>query len=243
VSAWSRRALAIALAGGVVACSLAIDLDPLDQGCPADTKPCNDTCVPLDSTKTGCGRLNTCAPCALYHAKSGACRSDTNECIVSECQDGFLDCEAEQGTQISDNCRTNIFEDPLHCGRCDRQCPAPPNAEAACGAGDCYFLCNFGWGDCNGIPTDGCEIHLDADPTSCGACGYACVDQSLSPYQNMTGNCVNGACVCAGEFADCNRVGTDGCETNLLTDVNNCGACGVGCTDGQTCTDGSCVTS
>src|SRR5439155_21780687 len=35
--------------------------------------------------------------------------------------------------------------------------------------------------------------------------------------------------VCTAPYADCNRLASDGCETNTSTDVNNCGGCGNFC--------------
>jgi hypothetical protein len=227
----------MALAGGVAACSLALDLGSLDEGCPVDTKLCNGTCVPLDDPKTGCGPLRTCAPCALYNAKSYSCRSDTNECFVTACLDGFDDCQARAtGNAILQNCRTNLNEDPLNCRECGHECPPLPHAEPACGGGECYTLCQFGYGDCDGLRDNGCETELRSNVADCGACQYSCVGKS-----HMTGDCVNGACLCAAGFADCNRVATDGCEADLST-TSNCGACGVVCAEGQICTAGVCVT-
>jgi hypothetical protein len=116
-------------------------------------------------------------------------------------------------------------------------CPPRPHAEPACGGGVCYTLCEFGYGDCRQTdPLDGCETELLSNAEACGSCEYRCVGK------NMTGSCVQGACACALGFADCSRlVPTDGCETDLST-VSNCGACGVACADGQTCTDGVCLT-
>src|SRR6185503_18127023 len=35
--------------------------------------------------------------------------------------------------------------------------------------------------------------------------------------------------LCAGHFSDCNADAVDGCETYYLTDVGNCGGCGMTC--------------
>jgi hypothetical protein len=35
--------------------------------------------------------------------------------------------------------------------------------------------------------------------------------------------------VCSGGIGNCNGINSDGCETNLSTDINNCGACGTVC--------------
>jgi hypothetical protein len=230
----------MAFAGGVVACSLALDLGSLDEGCPADAKLCNGACVPLDDPKTGCGPLRTCAPCALYNAASYSCRSDTNECFVTRCLDGFDDCDARAKSEVVlQNCGTNLDEDPLHCGDCSTQCVAPDNAEPACGGGRCYTLCKVGWGDCNRDPSDGCEINLLTDANNCGKCQNVCPDSR----PNSQAVCVDGACPCLKGWADCDQSNpTNGCEAELAVDEFNCGACGVVCAQGQICTAGACVT-
>ena|SRR5579871_6391110 len=60
-------------------------------------------------------------------------------------------------------------------------------------------------------------------------------------------SCQNGACVetgCNMGFADCNHNINDGCEVNIATDSNNCGACGNVCNlqNAQAaCIGGKCV--
>lgn len=48
---------------------------------------------------------------------------------------------------------------------------------------------------------------------------------------NASGACSSGACglVCNAGFRNCNNLTGDGCEINVNTNVNNCGACGQVC--------------
>ena len=48
---------------------------------------------------------------------------------------------------------------------------------------------------------------------------------------------------CQAGFADCNNNDADGCETNIVTDRNNCGSCGAACPGSQACVNGTCVKS
>jgi hypothetical protein len=89
--------------------------------------------------------------------------------------------------------------------------------------------------DCNGA----C-VYLQTDPNNCGSCGKAC-----PAYAHADKVCSGGQCVftCSAGRGDCNnQKASDGCETCLRNDNNNCGRCGVQCaTGGTSCFAGSCV--
>ncbi len=81
----------------------------------------------------------------------------------------------------------------------------------------------------------GWEPSIRTDELNCGTCGSPCFDASdgsgvaaCSP----TGDAAIAACgyMCRDGFADCNGV-LDGCEVDLFTDANNCGTCGMVCSD------------
>ena len=110
------------------------------------------------------------------------------------------------------------------------RCAASPGGEPQCSAGTCSIkTCSPGFADCTGGYADGCETKTSTDLANCGACGKACTTTNGSPV------CVAGACqvkTCTGTFADCNGMGSDGCETNTATSSTHCGACtgsGVNC--------------
>jgi hypothetical protein len=110
-----------------------------------------------------------------------------------------------------------------HCGACSQPCRLD-HATGSCVAGSCKVsACTAPWKDCNGTPGDGCEIDTSSSASSCGTCGHACTPSSGA------GACTASACTitsCPAGKADCNHVFADGCEANLATDPNNCGACG-----------------
>jgi hypothetical protein len=64
-------------------------------------------------------------------------------------------------------------------------CLSGPNSTPGCtDGGNCRLICNFGWGDCNHDPRDGCEQDLLSDHNNCGACNNRCA----------SGICLNGNC-------------------------------------------------
>ena len=86
-------------------------------------------------------------------------------------------------------------------------------------------------------PTGFC-LDLTTDTSNCGACGNFC------PYSShmLDYACLGGTCKghCASGFDSCDPANP--CETNLMTDNNNCGACGNACSgDGQGCVNGQCA--
>ena len=155
-----------------------------------------------------CGAV--CADVAMDNANCGACGS--------ACKGGQTCC--------SGGC-TALSGDVSNCGACGNAC-AGKNASWSCTASTCHVAsCNGGYSDCNTNPSDGCEVHTDADPANCGSCGKAC------SAPNGTAGCAAGACTVAGcnaGFANCNNQPNDGCEVNTTNNPSNCGGCGKVCT-------------
>jgi hypothetical protein len=134
----------------------------------------------------------------------------------------------------TDGCEVNINTDPAHCSSCANVCPARANATPTCTAGTCGYSCSAGFGDCNGLVADGCEVDF-LSTTHCGTCLAACSDPTpLCQRDSVTGpyTCV-GSCV--SPDVQCGTI----CA-NTATDPEYCGSCGNGCTASQTCITGSC---
>lgn len=105
------------------------------------------------------------------------------------------------------------------------------------GGGEGGGGCTSGTADCNGDPADGCETILQIDVNNCGACGVVCEGAGGVPPTCAVGVCKLDCPLGAG---DCNAATGDGCETNLLDDPENCGACGLSCS-GTPCVEGACA--
>lgn len=100
-------------------------------------------------------------------------------------------------------------------------------------------ICPVGFGDCNGIASDGCETSLSDSASDCGSCGNSCL------FEHGTSSCRDGACgleSCATGYGDCDGDPNNGCEVALTTDRNHCGECGNSCTNPYSiCNGGECV--
>jgi YD repeat-containing protein len=102
-----------------------------------------------------------------------------------------------------------ILADPNNCGACGNVCPERPNSAPTCPFGTCGIACTAGFGNCDGVESNGCEANLLTDPANCGGCGVSCA------APNATGACTFGQCslVCTAGFSDCDGIESNGCET------------------------------
>jgi alpha-tubulin suppressor-like RCC1 family protein len=245
-------------AAGVCAVSTAVctpstraDCDRVSSnGCEVDTTSDAAHCGACGSR---CAYAHAAATCAAGRCAMGACdagwadcdRNATNGCEVDTrasaahcgacggacpaggaCSAGVCACPAGW-TVCSAACR-NTAVDASHCGTCGRTC-ALANATAACAGGGCVIAsCSPGYADCDGTPSNGCEVDLRTDASNCGACARRCA------AANAMSTCVAGACDtrCNPGWADCDRASANGCEVDTRTDPGHCGACGAACAGG-----------
>jgi len=122
--------------------------------------------------------------------------------------------------------------DPDHCGACGTACARIE----ACVMGRCQLQCPGGQTACGGRCVD-----FATDRTNCGACGTTCAQGQV---------CAAGTCgvECGASLATCtlpgggNDGGGERFCANTQTDRDNCGACGMACTVGQSCVAGMCTT-
>jgi hypothetical protein len=126
--------------------------------------------------------------------------------------------------------------DDLNCGGCNNACPPdgdgserPPNTYFGCSDGACGTLkCNGGYGDCDSVRDNGCEVAL-TDDDNCGACGNKCqngMQCRLNRFLIPECMCPQGQTFCP---SFCIETLCAGYCADLSADKDNCGACGSMC--------------
>jgi hypothetical protein len=148
------------------------------DGCEVDTRTnvahcgaCGAACTDFTSVALG-GQGTTCV---------------AGRCGYTMCRAGRGDCDMDR----ANGCEVDLVTSAAHCGACGSACVGAANQRAACTSSGCARTCAAGFGDCNAMAMDGCEVALDADLNHCGACGRRCASTEL---------CLNGTCA-ASPFA------------------------------------------
>jgi RHS repeat-associated protein len=118
----------------------------------------------------GCGQACSVA--------NGAPSCVSGLCGIETCNAGFDDCDQDD----SNGCEAELATDDTNCGVCGLSCGSLPNASGVCQSGACAYVCNAGFGDCDGNVANGCE--------TAGGC-------------NLT---------CAAGTGDCDGIAANGCE-------------------------------
>jgi hypothetical protein len=173
----------------------------------------------IESDPANCGACG--AICTVPHA-TAACVN--GQCAIGICDSGWTDCNDDP----TDGCEANLQNDPMNCGACGMECVG----QGTCVEGSCSSGCDAkGYANCPGDPQDVCTpLGTNAN---CNFCGDTCdLPNSISQCQQnpMLGTlfvCTLQSCL--PPFANCDMNAMNGCETNVATDANNCGACGDVC--------------
>jgi hypothetical protein len=227
-------------------------LTPAEAGAVSDGLCISTDCPPPYATCPGSGlcTVNTtndvhhCGSCenacpALKWQDHATALCAGGKCTFA-CDEFFADCNQDP----SDGCETFVFDDPKNCGACGNACKDGVICwRNACGCPSGFTQCG---NDC---------VKLDSDNNNCGSCGNVCAapaDPSdpkwicgpdvTPPHTDWS--CSDSSCKlqCKGGWGDCdNNFCGDGCETNLASDPQNCGACGHACNPGQECLEGACI--
>ena len=99
--------------------------------------------------------------------------------------------------------------------------------------------CSFPYATCPSSEFP-CGTNLRNDNDNCGGCGIRC--GGANPAISSQWTCIEGQCTfgCMPTYANCDDDVSNGCETRVLFDVNNCGACGHQCGPGEICWNMGC---
>ncbi len=184
------------------------------------------TCNPPCAMPTPfCNANKQCVAClADKDCQPGNICKTTN--LGAACVPGCVDdARCPNGQKCCNAQCVDPTKDVNNCGACGKPCAAN-HARPTCAAGVCKAgACDPGWGDCNGDGSDGCETNLRVDANNCTMCGMKCA------IKNAIVGCSDGCYIkaCQFGFDDCNADPKDGCETSVLSDAKNCGACGKNC--------------
>jgi hypothetical protein len=107
--------------------------------------------------------------------------------------------------------------------------------------GTCAAPCVAGTAECDNDAATQCETNIKTDPAHCGDCDTSCT------LDHAESACAGGYCKvdsCKAPYEDCDGNAGDGCEKNLSTDPDNCGACGKKCSTHNgtpACANASCT--
>lgn len=204
----------------------------------------------LSNSETDCGACGN-----LCVAANGTASCEAGECVVESCNEGYSDCNSE----YSDGCEAELAVDALNCGACEITCGDDCDAEtgscdvddgtAWCSDGECKVkTCATDHLDCNGDVEDGCEVDYTSDSANCGGCASAGGRNCSEQFAHANAHCEAGECVfdaCQGDWRDCEGGLADGCESNIMSDVQDCGACDRVCgttnASATSCAAGVCV--
>ncbi len=210
---------------------------------------CGGTCKNLDDARS-CG---ACAnDCTTMVAANVTVSCASRQCAFACAAPNFNHCVGNTSLPPGPGvaCETDVSTSLESCGSCGHGCAPATNpltvadGGVSCSNGQCRITCALQQLNCNGATEDGCEIPFSV--SNCGSCGRVC-----QPGANATAACTAGACAfaCVGSRIHCvagmpAALG-DGvaCETDPMTDRNNCGGCGRQCAADQACSGGVCVCS
>lgn len=119
-----------------------------------------------------CGNCSTVCANVVKNASGITCTG--GGCTFSTCSAGFGNCDSN----AANGCETNVTTDVLHCGNCATNCNTQVQHASGitCGSGTCdYTACAAGYGDCDGVRSNGCECVCGGNNQQCCPVAPKCV--------------------------------------------------------------------
>ncbi|MDP3275777.1 MAG: hypothetical protein Q8Q09_11315 [Deltaproteobacteria bacterium] len=166
--------------------------------------------------ETSVTSISNCGACGTVCSFANATPVCTaGACGLGTCLPGFADCDRNR----ANGCETQL-NTTSNCGACGMACSgATPFCDAAMGR--CASGCTAPAVRCGATCVD-----VASSSANCGTCGNNC------SYANASGTCASSVCTlgaCGTGFGNCDGNAANGCETNLNTNAQYCGACGTRC--------------
>lgn len=205
--------------------------DEAVETCEGEEVECASGCTDRSKDPANCGACgNACDP-------SESCEAGT--CVeVGACKGGESVC--------GEVC-VDTTSDAENCGDCDVVCGGGANvSEGTCETSACVLSCEDTFGNCDTDHENGCETKLVDNDEHCGECGMNC-----GAMPNVADAfCWETTCEvaeCAAGWGDCDKSGANGCEIDTKSSIDNCGDCGIDCTQlannaaAPACNDGVCA--
>jgi uncharacterized protein (TIGR03382 family) len=170
-----------------------------------------------------------------YGTPNGSCETATPSDTACGLENGGAGPKCYDCTKTSQHCSIYNSTNYACCGsgyiNCSGNCQLP---NGSCGCTSCTGSTTCCTGAC---------VDISSSAVDCGACGNVCSTTNV-----VTGTeCVSGQCngTCVAGFKDClGTIATTGCQTNINTDLANCGGCTHACpvpaNGTATCTTGVC---
>lgn len=165
----------------------------VDVACGAGLTRCGGECVNLTSSASNCGACGTV--CATpTGTTANACSGGV---CVPVCATNYRDCDSSR----VNGCELNTVT-LTSCNGCGTSC-ARANAVPTCSTGTCAISsCNEGFGNCDGLDSNGCETATRASVINCGTCGHACGSGQMCMgglcCLNLGGGCSGDPDCCSG---------------------------------------------
>ena len=188
-----------------------------------------------------CGACNyACSNHPVANATSNSCNQGV--CQYT-CNSAYTNCGGDTASSIQCIKTADMQTDGQNCGSCGIVC----QEGKACVGGKCVQ------NSCSGNTPDLCVVNGQnvckniggSDAAHCGACNYVCAN---NPVANATSkSCNNGECqyTCNEGYTNCGGMTASSINciktSDLQTDGQNCGSCGIVCQEGKACVGGKCV--
>ena len=227
---------------------------------------CSESSKGTNCTTTG----EICTSSSCSTKCSGTTTLCKGSCIdkaathVSKCDPTSITCDsnyADVDGIVTNGCEVNLMTDDNHCGSKNNKCTngrtcvngncSCPTNLTYCKTGDSTFACVDA-----SSSNQYCGCSESSKGTNCTTTGEICTSSSCSTTCSGTTTLCKGSCIdktathvkscnassitCETNYADVDGTVTNGCEVNLLTDNNHCGTKNNKCTNGRTCSNGTC---